>query len=154
MRTAYCFDMDGTVTMEEVLPILARELGIEPEISVLTQATINGLLPFDQSFALRVRLLSQVPILKVKSIIRAINLNPTILFFLQSKPSDCFIVTGNLDVWIEDLMKYIGCEYFSSTAKLENGEIIGITQNRFAFKSRCCYYLSRWRWRLNASQNI
>ncbi len=127
MRTAYCFDMDGTLTRQEVLPIIARQLGIEPEISVLTQATINGILPFDQSFRLRVRLLSQYPVKTVCQIVRNIILHDKIINFIRSKPEDCYIVTGNLDVWIVDFMNFVGCKYYCSQAELENGEIKGIS---------------------------
>lgn len=57
MRTAYCFDLDGTLTRQELLPLIASSVGLEDEIEVLTQATIDGFLPFDKSFKLRVRLL-------------------------------------------------------------------------------------------------
>ena len=45
MTTAYCFDLDGTLTRQELLPLIASSVGLEDEISVLTQATIDGLLP-------------------------------------------------------------------------------------------------------------
>ena len=57
MKTAYCFDLDGTLTRQELLPLIASSIGLEDEISVLTEATINGVLSFDKSFKLRVRLL-------------------------------------------------------------------------------------------------
>ena len=42
MATAYCFDLDGTLTQQELLPLIASSVGLEDEISVLTEATINA----------------------------------------------------------------------------------------------------------------
>ena len=46
MSSAFCFDLDGTITKDEILPILSREIGLFEEISALTDATINGVIPF------------------------------------------------------------------------------------------------------------
>ena len=43
-KTAYCFDLDGTVTQEEILPEIANVLGIKEEIYALTKATMLWLL--------------------------------------------------------------------------------------------------------------
>ena len=46
MKKIFCFDLDGTITTQEILPLIAAELDLYEEISTLTQATINGLIPF------------------------------------------------------------------------------------------------------------
>jgi phosphoserine phosphatase len=126
MKTAFCFDMDGTITKLEVLPLLARELGIEPEMSILTQATINGFLPFDQSFRLRIRLLADIPIHKVQNIIENVPLQIQIINFIQANLENCYIVTGNLDIWIEKLIKKIGCNFYSTKAEYSGDKLIGL----------------------------
>jgi HAD superfamily phosphoserine phosphatase-like hydrolase len=120
VKTAFCFDLDGTITTEEILPLLAREVGLYEEISALTDATINGIIPFQKSFMLRCRLLREIPISRVRQIISTVGLHDKIVRFIQNRPDDCFIITGNLDVWVEDLAHTIGGNLFSSAASEEN----------------------------------
>ena len=47
--SAFCFDLDGTVTRRNT-PIIAKEAGIHEEISALTTATIRGVIPFKEFF--------------------------------------------------------------------------------------------------------
>ncbi len=118
--------MDGTLTKLEVLPILAREISIEPEIAVLTRATIEGFLPFEQSFCLRVRLLKDLPITQVQNIIENIPLHNQIIEFIKINSQHSYIVTGNLDVWIKKLVKKIGCNYYSSKADYIGNKLKGV----------------------------
>ena len=81
MNTAFCFDLDGTVTQDEVLPFLARNIGLFDEIDALTMATINGHIPFEKSFKLRVRLLSSIPISEVHRALKNISLHKMLTEF-------------------------------------------------------------------------
>ncbi len=127
MKTAFCFDLDGTVTRQEILPLIARGVELHDEISLLTQLTLEGLIPFQNSFKLRVKLLSTIPIDKVTKIVNEVLLEPKIINFIQRNKQDCYIITGNLDVWIQELIETkIGCSYFSSEAKHNGNELYGI----------------------------
>jgi len=126
MRRAYCFDLDGTLTSEEILPRLAKEVGLFEEIATLTRATMEGLLPFENSFRLRVRLLAEVPIPVVRKIISEIPLQNQILTYIHENCADCYIVTGNLNVWVEGLQPKLKCKIFSSEAKWEGDKLLGI----------------------------
>ena len=126
MRRAYCFDLDGTLTSEEILPRIAKEIDLFEEIATLTRATMDGLLPFENSFRLRVRLLSEVPISVVHKIVSEIPLEEEILRFIHSNPSDCYVVTGNLNVWIEGLQPKLKCKIFSSDAKWNGDKLEGV----------------------------
>jgi phosphoserine phosphatase len=126
-KIAFCFDLDGTVTDQEILPLISREAGLYEEINLLTKITLEGLIPFQNSFKLRVKLLSMVPIEKVVSIVNTVKINQDIRQFIQENSSDCYIVTGNLDVWVGKLIEEnIGCNYYSSIAEVEDGNLIGI----------------------------
>jgi len=61
---AFCFDLDGTVTREEI---------------------------------------------KAQEIIYRIKLQKKLVDFIKGNPDNCFIVTGNLDVWVSKLMERLGC---------------------------------------------
>jgi phosphoserine phosphatase len=124
--TAFCFDLDGTVTAQEVLPRIARETDIFDEISLLTEETIKGTIPFDRSFRLRCRLLRDVPISTVRRIVGQVALQAEVVRFIQEQPEISFIVTGNLDVWVAPLLKRLGCGAFTSTAHAEGDHLLGI----------------------------
>ncbi len=124
--TAFCFDFDGTVTKQELLPIIAREVGLEDEIGVLTRATMQGLLPFDKSFKLRCKLLESIPISSVHSILRELRFHEEIEKFIKKNRENCFIISGNLDVWIDPLIKQLGCRGFTSRARYSGDFISGV----------------------------
>ncbi len=128
MKTAICFDLDGTITKQEILPLIAREIDLEEEISVLTDATIQGHIPFQKSFKLRCRLLDSVPISRVKEIVNCTELNNDIVQFINDYKNNCFVVSGNLDVWIEPLLKKVDCKFFVSEAIVENDKLISISK--------------------------
>jgi len=127
MKTAFCFDLDGTVTTQEILPLISKEVDLHEEINLLTQLTLDGLIPFQNSFKLRVKLLSTIPINKVAEIVSEVELDSKILAFIQEHRHDCFIVTGNLDVWVAEMIKSkIRCDYFSSEAIYSQNRLDGI----------------------------
>ena len=122
-RTAYCFDLDGTLTSLEILPCIAAELGISEEIATLTRITMEGLLTFEESLRLRIAILGQVPLQSVQAIVNDIPLDPRLTTFVQSRPNQCFIVTGNLDIWVNQVIERIGCGGYTSAATAKNGVI-------------------------------
>ena len=123
MRTAFLFDLDGTVTTTEVLPCIASELGIADEIATLTGATINGHIEFEPSFRLRCLILGRVPIERVRAIAADIPLDPEIVSFIRARRADSFLVTGNLDVWVKPISELCGCEMYSSVASISEGNV-------------------------------
>jgi phosphoserine phosphatase len=127
-NTAYCFDLDGTVTRLEVLPVIAAELGISEEIGFLTQMTIRGQIPFEMSFRLRCRLLADIEVDAVARIVEQVPLDESIAGFIRAHPGQCHVVTGNLNVWVERLVGRLGCGMFSSTAERRpNGKLGALT---------------------------
>jgi HAD superfamily phosphoserine phosphatase-like hydrolase len=131
--------LDGTITKQEVLPVIAAELGISEEIGFLTQMTIRGQIPFEMSFRLRCRLLSELPVELVSDVVNAVPIDEPIVRFIQSKPDKCFVITGNLNVWVDKLAARIGCKLFSSSAKIKPdgrlGELTSILRKSAPIKS-------------------
>lgn len=123
MKAAYCFDFDGTITSTELLPSIAAELGIAEEVETLTRLTMDGLIPFEQSLRLRAMLLNQVPVDVVHEIVRTVPLDADILRFIDSHSSSCFVVTGNLDLWLEPLADRLPCPVFASHAHRDGSMI-------------------------------
>lgn len=124
---AFCFDLDGTVTSQEILPLISSQLDIFEEINLLTNLTLSGQIPFKSSFKLRVRMLAAIPISEVKAIVEKVIIDPNIQAFIQDNSDDCYIVTGNLDVWVVDLIRNsLQCQFFSSTAVTEGDRLIKV----------------------------
>lgn len=115
-ETAFCFDLDGTLTTTEILPCIAAELGISEEIDTLTRLTMNGLIPFNDSMRLRTLILGQVPLPRVHEIMASIPLAHSLIDFIRGNANRCFVITGNLDVWIEPIIQQLGCKAYSSHA--------------------------------------
>lgn len=125
----FLFDLDSTITKKEILPTIANEIGKFNQMRELTEKTMSGELPFKQSFMQRVEILSDISVTKISRLINEIPLNENIVTFIKNNRNRCFIVTGNLDVWIEKLMQKIGMDknYYSSKAIVENDYIKNIT---------------------------
>lgn len=127
-NTAYCFDLDGTVTRLEVLPVIAAELGLAEEIAFLTQMTIRGQIPFEMSFRLRCRLLADIEVDTVAQIVESVPLDEQIVDFIHAHREQCYVVTGNLNVWVSRLVQRLGCGVYSSTAEARpNGKLGALT---------------------------
>jgi len=143
-RTAFCFDLDGTVTRLEVLPIIAAELGLAEEIGLLTEMTIRGQIPFEMSFRLRCRLLADIPVDTVAEIVSAVPLDPAIAAFIRERRQQCYVVTGNLDVWVSRLVAGLGCGCFSSTAETRPdgrlGPLTGVLRKSVAVRELRSHY--------------
>lgn len=124
-RYVFLFDLDSTVTKQEILPTIAKRLGIYEQMSALTEKTMQGEIPFKQSFLQRVDLLKDVPVSEVCAMVENIQLNDRLVNFLKRNHDRCYIVTGNLDVWIEGLIKRIGMEknVFCSKALVQDDYI-------------------------------
>ena len=124
-RYIFLFDLDSTVTKQEILPTISKRLGIYERMSELTESTMRGEIPFKQSFLQRVELLKDVPVSEVNEMVSRIQLNNHLVDFIQKNHDRCHIVTGNLDVWIDGLIRKLGMERntFCSKAIVKNDYI-------------------------------
>lgn len=110
----YAFDLDGTVTETEILPVLAQEIGLMREMKLLTELTLRGVIDFQDSFRLRFHILKSLPLKEVQEVVSSVGLNPHITSFILSHKEECAVVTGNLDVWIQPIAERLGCRFYSS----------------------------------------
>jgi phosphoserine phosphatase len=123
LPTAFCFDLDGTLTRAEMLPALAAHLGLSDEIATLTRQTIAGEIDFETSFRRRCQMLGTATPQIVRAVVEGMPLEPALVAFIQARPAQCFIVTGNLDLWIGSLAKRIGGGLYSSSAQVRDGRV-------------------------------
>ena len=124
MRKIYAFDLDGTVTTVETLPLLAAELNLSAKINLLTELTLSGRIPFEISFRMRYGILNLIPLERIVEIMATVPLDSSIEKFIGDNRNDCVLVTGNLDRWIEPIAVRLGCEIYSSTLYGERLRII------------------------------
>ena len=115
----FVFDLDGTITKVETLPLLAKELDLAEEMQLLTDLTLGGKIPFEKSFKLRYLVLRNIPLKTIQEIMATVELDEDIADFIRTNKKACAVVTGNLDCWIEPIVAKLGCESFSSTSRLE-----------------------------------
>jgi phosphoserine phosphatase len=120
----FLFDLDGTITRQEILPEIARAIGLQEEIDNLTRRTMAGEFPFESSLRRRVEILRRVPVSQVREIVAGVEVDPHIAAFLAENRDRCTIVTGNLDVWIEDLIERLGVPCMSSIARVEGDRLV------------------------------
>jgi len=127
MKYKFIFDLDGTITKEETLPLIAKHFGIEEEISALTQETIRGNIPFIESFIKRIKIMGRFPVSEIEKLLAEVKLFDKILNFIEENKNDCIIATGNIKEWVGKLAGRIGCEYYASEALVENNTIMKLT---------------------------
>ncbi|MDO5334687.1 MAG: HAD-IB family phosphatase [Coriobacteriia bacterium] len=104
----FLFDLDSTITKQEILPTIARSVGKEEQMRMLTEEAMIGSVPFRDSFLSRVDLLKDVPVSEVSRAIAEIPVHEDLCRFMREHKDRCFIVTGNLDIWIDGLVERMG----------------------------------------------
>lgn len=125
----FLFDLDATVTKEEILPALAEQVGLLEEMREMTEKTMRGEIPFQSSFLARVEMLKTIPVSRIAEIVEKTPLNVELVQFIRTHASRCYIVTGNIDVWIEKLIKRIGLPMshcYCSSASVSDDYIISV----------------------------
>ena len=128
--TIFLFDLDSTVTTEEILPKISKSINKEDEMRKLTEKTMMGELDFVESFTNRVKILSDIPVSEVSEMISNIGLEDSVVNFIKTHKEQCFIVTSNLDVWIKKLMEKLDIDdhCFCSNADVKDDKIVGISK--------------------------
>jgi len=124
----FIFDLDGTITAQETLPLIAKYFGVEEDISNLTKETIQGNVPFIESFIRRVHILGELPVTDVANLLEQVALHSKVYEFIQTHKEDCIIATCNLDCWVEKLANRIDCQCYTSKTKVENNKVVSIVK--------------------------
>lgn len=126
--TKFIFDLDGTVTKQETLPLISKHFKIQEEIDNLTKETIQGNIPFVESFIRRVYILGKLPINEVSDLLAKVELYKNVANFISQNSENCIIATGNLECWIDKLASKIGCCCYCSDGLIENNQVVKLTR--------------------------
>lgn len=126
----FIFDLDSTITKEEVLPLIAKEIGLYEEIQALTEKAMNGLEDFSVNFVNRVNMLKDIPLDNIHKIVEKVELNEYIEKFILENKEKCYIVTGNLDIIIKPILKRLHMEdrYFACKGIVKDNKIHSVTK--------------------------
>lgn len=124
----FLFDLDSTITRQEILPTIAASVGRSEEMRDLTEKCMSGGLPFRESFLSRVELLKDVPVAEISEAIAGIPVHEGVCAFMREHKGRCFVVTGNLDAWIAGLIERIGMagSVFCSRGIVSDGCLLGV----------------------------
>lgn len=123
----FIFDLDGTLTKSETLPIISEHFSLKEKIAELTIQTVQGNIPFVESFIRRVGILGKCPVSEVSELLAKVELHQNVHSFILAHPEHCIIATGNLFCWVDKLVQKIGCRAFSSEALTENNMVTKLT---------------------------
>lgn len=120
----FLFDLDGTVTAAETLPIISAHFGCAEQIAELTARTVQGNVPFVESFIRRVNILGRYSVSETSDLLAKVPLYPHIAQFIAEHREDCVIVTGNLTCWCKGLFEQIGCRCCGSEAEVADDQVV------------------------------
>ena len=126
-KAKFLFDLDGTITKEETLPLIAKHFRVEEDIARLTRETVAGMVPFEESFARRVRILGRFPVDEVAGLLEEVELHPMMADFIRRNRDACRIVTGNLSCWIGKLVQKLGCGCYASKAEVRDNRVASLS---------------------------
>ena len=122
-QKVYLFDLDATITREELLPRIARLNKTFDEMKLLTRDAMLTGSDFETSFRERVSILADIPLARVQECVSNVPVLEELIDWIQNNQESTFIVTGNLDIWVETLLSKYNLKSFSSKAKIVESAI-------------------------------
>lgn len=128
MNVKILFDLDGTVTAKETLPIIAAHFGVQEQIGELTARTVRGDVPFIDSFIQRVQILGKLPVSEIADLLEKTPLYCHLADLIRENKENCAIVTGNVHDWCYKLTNKLQCETFGSQALIVDDKIQKLTR--------------------------
>ncbi len=125
----FAFDLDGTLTRQELLPLIADRAGITVEMGALTAASVAGLVDPETSLRRRVSLLRDVAIENVAKTVAEVALFDRLRELVLELGSRAWVVTANLDVWVEPFVRsnFPDARLFCSQAATANGRVTAVS---------------------------
>lgn len=122
-KTFFIFDLDGTLTAAETLPLIGAHFQLEAEISAMTRSAVRGNVPYIENFIKRVNLLAKLPVDEVAGLLASVSLHRRLYDFIERHAGQCGIATTNLDIWLARLAEIIPCKIFCSQAEIGDNSI-------------------------------
>ncbi len=119
----YLFDLDSTITKEELLPRIGTLNGTSDLLRRTTREAMltNG--GFSTSFLERIDLLSEIPVVEAQTIVESVPILEDLMKWIQTNNHSVYLVTGNLDLWLQKFLIKYRLKAFTSKAILKNGKV-------------------------------
>ncbi len=119
----YLFDLDSTITKEELLPRIGTLNGTSELLRKTTTEAMLSNGSFSKSFLERIDLLSEIPLDEAQSIVETVPILEDLMNWIQSNNQCVYLVTGNLDIWLQKFLKKYKLKAFTSKAILKDGKV-------------------------------
>ncbi|KAI0998871.1 hypothetical protein K3495_g9326 [Podosphaera aphanis] len=124
-----CFDMDSTLITGEVIELIAASIGVEAEVSAITEQAMKGELEFQSSLIARVRLLKGVKEEIFTQLRSALVLTPgakELIKALKRIGVRTAVLSGGFLPLTSWLAKELGIDYaYANTLSVSNGLLTG-----------------------------
>lgn len=128
------FDMDSTLIDAEIIDELAKEAGVDREVSELTERAMKGEIGFKEALEERVRLLKGLPVEVLEKIYSRIRLTEGAKELVRSLKEAGYkvaVVSGGFSYFTDRLKEELGLDYaFGNELEIENGRLTGRIKGR------------------------
>ncbi len=122
-------DVDSTLIQGEVIEMLAKHAGCEPEVAAVTKAAMTGQMDFAESLRRRVHLLAGLDVAALDVVADAVVLTPgarTLIRTLRRLGYQCGIVSGGFDFLTDRLTSELGLDFAMANRLLvRDGRLTG-----------------------------
>ena len=122
-------DVDSTLIQQEVIELLANQVGVMPEVKKITDLAMAGELDFEQSLEQRVSLLAGLSTDVFTKVIDEIEFTPgatELVAAVRARGGKVGAVSGGFSQILEPLAKQIGLDYWlANELEVSNGELTG-----------------------------
>ena len=128
-RRLVCFDMDSTLIETEVIDELAKKAGVGDQVTVVTEAAMQGEIDFAESFKQRVALLKGLHETVLREIAESLPLTEgaeNLVSNLKRAGYKTAILSGGFIYFGDYLKRKLGIDYvFANALDIDNGEVTG-----------------------------
>ena len=128
-RQMVVLDIDSTLIQEEIINLLAREAGVEAEVSAITAAAMAGEVDFEKSLRERVSLLKGLDLSALDRVSEAITVTPgtrTFIRTLKRLGMKTAIVSAGFTRFADAIASDLGVDYsLSNTLDVKDGVLTG-----------------------------
>jgi len=122
-------DVDSTLIQQEVIELLAHQVGVMPEVKKITDLAMAGELDFVQSLEQRVSLLAGLPVDSFTNVLDQIQFTPgaqELITAVHALGGKVGAVSGGFSQILDPLARKIGLVYWlDNELEVEDGKLTG-----------------------------
>jgi phosphoserine phosphatase len=122
-------DVDSTLIQQEVIELLANQIGVMPEVKSITDRAMAGEIDFEQSLRERVALLEGVPESSFETVLKQIEFTPGVkelVAAVHSLGGKIGAVSGGFSQILGSLATEIGLDYWlANELEIMGGKLTG-----------------------------